>query len=213
MEPDPLIQLLKNRLDILILLGKMWDILYMEGSTPDIGIRRQHLIRIMLEEELGLKVTQSAPLEREWDLSIIINGKEIRYSLNTMERIGTLKVAWNGFPSIERARRFQFRYPILYVSGSRKDRRISIYVFDVNDLEELREKSGDSIWWIPKDITNPRGFGIKVNALRILMDMAREKGNHVEATYNPVDLSLIETRYWRLWYKMLKELIIWHNTN
>jgi hypothetical protein len=43
--------------------------------------------------------------------------------------------------------------------------------------------------------------------------MAREKGNHIEATYNPVDLSLIETRYWRLWYKMLKELIIWHNTN
>ncbi len=37
MESDPLIQLLKNRLDILILLGRMWDILYIEGSTPDIG--------------------------------------------------------------------------------------------------------------------------------------------------------------------------------
>ncbi len=35
----------------------------------------------MLEEELGLKVTQSAPLEREWDISIIINGKEIRYDI------------------------------------------------------------------------------------------------------------------------------------
>jgi hypothetical protein len=40
MESDPLVQLLKNRLDILILLGKMWDILYIEGSTPDIGIKK-----------------------------------------------------------------------------------------------------------------------------------------------------------------------------
>ena len=53
---DPLIQFLKNKPAVLDLLGRIWEILYLEGSTPDIGKRREHVIRVMLEEEFGLKV-------------------------------------------------------------------------------------------------------------------------------------------------------------
>ena len=103
---DPLIRLLRSKPDLVRLLGQMWDVLYIEGSTPDIGIRRQHLLCIMLEEELKLKVAKASPLGREWDISIIIEDEERKYSLKTTERISVIKVAWNGFPSIERARRF-----------------------------------------------------------------------------------------------------------
>jgi hypothetical protein len=185
----------------------MWDVLYIEGSTPDIGIRRQHLLCIMLEEELGLKVTQAPSLEREWDISIMIEGEERKYSLKTTERISVIKVAWNGFPSIERARRFQFKYPILYISGNRKEKKISIYVFEVNDLEGLKNEIGDSMWWIPKNETNPRGFGININALKILMTKAKEKGNFMEIEYQPVDLNIIKKKYWKTWYNALKKLI------
>jgi len=122
MSTDPLIQILKNKPEVLDLLGRIWEILYLEGSTPDIGKRREHVIRIMLEEEFGLKVNQAPPMEREWDFSIIIEGTERKYSLKTTEKITTVKVAWNGFPSLERARRFKFEYPILYVTGNRKER-------------------------------------------------------------------------------------------
>lgn len=204
---DFLIRLLKSKPDVLKLLGRMWDVLYIEGSTPDIGIRRQHLLCIMLEEELGLKVTQAPSLEREWDISIMIEGEERKYSLKTTERISVIKVAWNGFPSIERARRFQFKYPILYISGNRKEKKISIYVFEVNDLEGLKNEIGDSMWWIPKNETNPRGFGININALKILMTKAKEKGNFMEIEYQPVDLNIIKKKYWKTWYNALKKLI------
>jgi len=204
---DFLIRLLKSKPDVLKLLGRMWDVLYIEGSTPDIGIRRQHLLCIMLEEELGLKVTQAPSLEREWDISIMIEGEERKYSLKTTERISVIKVAWNGFPSIERARRFQFKYPILYISGNRKEKKISIYVFEVNDLEGLKNEIGDSMWWIPKSETNPRGFGININALKILMTKAKEKGNFMEIEYQPVDLNIIKKKYWKTWYNALKKLI------
>jgi len=204
---DFLIRLLKSKPDVLKLLGRMWDVLYIEGSTPDIGIRRQHLLCIMLEEELGLKVTQAPSLEREWDISIMIEGEERKYSLKTTERISVIKVAWNGFPSIERARRFQFKYPILYISGNRIEKKISIYVFEVNDLEGLKNEIGDSMWWIPKSETNPRGFGININALKILMTKAKEKGNFMEIEYQPVDLNIIKKKYWKTWYNALKNLI------
>jgi hypothetical protein len=186
----------------------MWDVLYIEGSTPDIGIRRQHLLCIMLEEELKLKVAQASPLGREWDISIIIEDEERKYSLKTTERISVIKVAWNGFPSIERARRFQFKYPILYISGNRKEKRISIYVFEVDDLEGLKNEIGDDMWWLPRRGTNPRGFGINTKTLKILMSKAKEKGNFMEIEYQPVDLNIIKEKYWKTWYNALKKLIL-----
>ena len=64
MSTDPLIQILKNKPEVLDLLGRIWEILYLEGSTPDIGKRREHIIRVMLEEEFRLKVNQAPPIER-----------------------------------------------------------------------------------------------------------------------------------------------------
>jgi len=205
---DPLIRLLRSKPDLVRLLGQMWDVLYIEGSTPDIGIRRQHLLCIMLEEELKLKVARASPLEREWDISIIIEYEERKYSLKTTERISVIKVAWNGFPSIERARRFQFKYPIIYISGNRKEKRISIYVFEVDDLEGLKNEIGDDMWWLPRRGTNPRGFGINTKTLKILMSKAKEKGNFMEIEYQPVDLNIIKEKYWKTWYNALKKLIL-----
>jgi len=71
--------------------------------------------------------------------------EERKYSLKTAEVVTTIKVAWNGFPSVERAHRFEFKYPILYVTGNRRKGKISIYVFDVDDLEKLKDDIGDSM--------------------------------------------------------------------
>ena len=208
MSTDPLIQILKNKPEVLDLLGRIWEILYLEGSTPDIGKRREHVIRIMLEEEFGLKVNQAPPMEREWDFSIIIEGTERKYSLKTTEKITTVKVAWNGFPSLERARRFKFEYPILYVTGNRKEGKISIYVFELDDLEKLKEEMGDDMWWIPKSGTNPRGFGLNAKSIKNLIEKAKEKGNFVEANYQHVDVNAIEEKYWKMWYNLLKKLAL-----
>lgn len=121
---DYIIQLLKSRPETLELLGRLWEILYIEGSTPDIGKRREHIIRTLLEMEFGLKVISAPPMERDWDFQVILDeNRRQSYSLKTTETITTLKVAWNGFPSLERARKFEFKYPILYVTANRKRKR------------------------------------------------------------------------------------------
>jgi len=205
---DPLIQLLRKKPWVLELFGRIWEILYIEGSTPDIGKRREHVIRVMLQEEFGIKVNQAPPMEREWDFSIIINNKERRYSLKTTENITTVKVAWNGFPSIERARKFQFKYPILYVTGDRKEKEISFYVFEPEDLDELKEELGDDMWWIPKSGTNPRGFGLNSRAVKRLINKATEKSNCIRTKYGPIDVSSMENKYWKNWYNVLKKLAL-----
>jgi len=206
---DPLIQLLRSNPEVLILLGKIWDILYIEGSSPDIGKRREHVIRILLEEEFGLRVTPAPPMEREWDFSVMIKGEEKKYSLKTTENITTLKVAWNGFPSMERAQRFEFKYPILYVTRTRtkEKKRIEVYVFEIDDLMKLKEEMGVSMWWIPSNKTNPRGFGIKTKAVRNLIEKAKAKGNFVVVDYRyNINIENIKERYWKMWYNMLKKL-------
>ncbi|RSN77411.1 hypothetical protein D6D85_02675 [Candidatus Methanodesulfokora washburnensis] len=207
-QTDPLVRLLKSRPDVLELLGRIWEILYIEGSSPDIGKRREDVIREMLREEFGLEVKSAPPTEREWDFSVIIEGKENKYSLKTTEDIAVIKVAWNGFPSIDRARKFQFKCPILYITGSRREREVSIYVFEIDDLEELREEMKDEMWWIPGGETNPRGFGIKAEAVRRLMEKARNKGNFVSVNYNPININIVKERYWRIWYNVLKKLAL-----
>jgi len=61
---DPLIHLLKNRLDALQLLGRIWDILYIEGNAPDIGKRRENVVKELLRKELGLTVKSAPATER-----------------------------------------------------------------------------------------------------------------------------------------------------
>lgn len=69
-----------------------------EGGTPDIGKRRENIIRAFLEIELGVKVISAPPMERDWDFQVVfIESGTQNYSLKTTENITTLKVAWNGF--------------------------------------------------------------------------------------------------------------------
>lgn len=206
MEIDPLIQILRERPGVLELLGRIWEILYIEGSTPDVGTRRQNVIQAMLREELGLEVKPSPSMERGWDFSVFIGGEERRYSLKTTEKVAIVKVAWNGFPSIVRARSFQFKHPILYITRNERRREVSAYVFDVKDIEELKMKMGDDMWWIPSSKTNPRGFGIKSEAIRKLIEKAKKKGNFVTVSYQPVDADSVREKYWKEWYAVLKRL-------
>ncbi|MDF2957840.1 MAG: hypothetical protein OD814_001462 [Candidatus Alkanophagales archaeon MCA70_species_1] len=88
---------------------------YFEGSSPDVGLRRQNFIRMALEKELGLEVEEAQPLERQVDLIVKTNDKKA-YSLKTMEKLrGDLKVSWNSYPSVERlkkaAENFKFEVP------------------------------------------------------------------------------------------------------
>jgi len=203
---DLIIKVLKKKPEVLELLGRVWEMLYIEGSTPDIGKRRENFIRMFLKKEFGLEVTPAPSMERKYDFEITINNEKRKYSLKTTESITTIKVAWNGFPSLERARKFKFEYPILYVTGDRSKKKISIYVFDVEDLEKLKEEMGDSMWWIPEEDTNPRGFGLSKRAVEKLMEIAKVKGNYIAWIYNPIDVNAIKERYWNEWYNLLKKL-------
>ncbi|MEM0202690.1 MAG: hypothetical protein QXR83_01855 [Archaeoglobaceae archaeon] len=138
--------LFKEKLETLELLGRIWDILYVEGGTPDIGKRREMVIRMLLEKEFNLEIIQAPPMEREYDFEAIIGGERRRYSVKTTEKVTTVKVAWNGFPSLERARAFEFKYPMLYVVGDRLSKKISVYVFDIEDLKSLKKEIGDAMW-------------------------------------------------------------------
>ncbi len=203
---DPLIRLFREKPEALELLGRVWEILYVEGSTPDIGKRREGFIRMLLEKEFGLEVAPAPSMEREWDFRVTIEGEERTYSLKTTETITTVKVAWNGFPSIERARKFEFKYPIIYVTGDRRQKVIAIYIFDLEDLKSLKEEMGDDMWWIPRRGTNPRGFGINKRAIERLMEKARTKGNYVSKEYHHIDVNAIRKEYWEGWYNLLKKL-------
>jgi hypothetical protein len=65
----------------------------------------------------------------------------------------------------------------------------------------------DSMWWIPKSETNPRGLRINIDTLKILMMKAKEKDNFMEIKHQPVDLNIIKKKYWKTWYNALKNLI------
>lgn len=186
----------------------MGDFVY-RGETPDIGKRRENLIRALLEMEFGLKVISAPPMERDWDFQVILDeNRRQTYSLKTTETVTTLKVAWNGFPSLERARKFAFKYPILYVTANRKEKEISVYVFEVEDLESLKMEIGDNIWWIPKSGTNPRGFGINTQSVELLIERAKAKGNAITRKYTPINMESLKREYWRRWYDLLKDLAL-----
>ncbi|MDW8359328.1 MAG: hypothetical protein RMK31_01935, partial [Candidatus Caldarchaeum sp.] len=162
---DELLGLLKAKTDVLKLLGQMWELLYIESKSPDVGIRRENLVRLLLRKEIGLEVEPAPPMERSWDFKVIIGEREKFYSLKTAEGPSAIKVAWNGFPSMQRARRHQFVHPILYIKNDRKRNEISVAVFDVSDLETVQREMGNAMWWMPRGGTNPRGFGISSRAV------------------------------------------------
>ena len=204
---DPLIKLFRQRIDTLELLGRVWELLYIEGNAPDVGKRRENFIKLLLRYEFGLEVESAPDTERSWDFKVKIGEQWYTYSLKTTERPTTVKVAWNGFPSWERAESFSFDYPILYVTGDRSAKRIDVYVFTPSLIDRVRTSMGRNFWWMPKGGTNPRGFGISTKAVRRLMEEAEKEGNHVGKKYTPVrDLRQAVEGYWEGWYNLLKKL-------
>lgn len=208
MTVDPLIKSLRERPDVLKILGSAWDILYIEGRAPDVGKRRENLLKLLFEKELGLKVSVAPSTERGWDISVTIGGEERRYSIKTSDQRGVIKVAWNGFPSIDKARKYEFKAPILYVIRERSENKISVFVFELEDIEKLRKELGDEMWWVPKSETNPRGFGLSNKAVEKLIDIVKEKGNCVSCTYKPVNIKNIVKDYWDGWYNLVKGLVL-----
>lgn len=207
MAVDPLIKLFRQRIDTLELLGRVWELLYIEGNAPDVGKRRENFIKLLLRYEFGLEVESAPDTERSWDFKVKIGEQWYTYSLKTTERPTTVKVAWNGFPSWERAESFSFDYPILYVTGDRAAKRIDMYVFTPTLIDRVRTSMGRNFWWMPKGGTNPRGFGISTKAVRRLMEEAEKEGNHVGKKYTPVrDLRQAVEGYWEGWYHLLKKL-------
>jgi hypothetical protein len=208
---DPLIRLLKTKPDVLKLLGRVWDILYIEGRGPEVGKRRENFIIQLLRREFNLQInTPESSVERGWDFSVVIEREERKYSLKTYEeqqgKPSTIKVAWNGFPSIEKARTLRFEHPILYILRDKTHNQIFVYLFEVTDLEELKKELGDNMWWIPRRNTNPRGFGINPKVIPILMQKAKQKGNFIFSTYPPIDINKVVEDYWGEWYNMLKKI-------
>ncbi len=204
---DPLIKLLKKKPDTLELLGRVWELLYIEGRAPDVGKRRENFIKLLLKYEFKLDVKSAPDTERKWDFRVKINGLWHTYSLKTTERPTTIKVAWDGFPSWERAESFSFEHPILYVTGDRESKRIDVFVFTSKLIERVRKEMGKNFWWMPTGGTNPRGFGIHTKAVRKLIEQAKLEGNHVGRHYKPIEeLEKTVEEYWKGWYHLLKKL-------
>ncbi|MEM2189589.1 MAG: ThaI family type II restriction endonuclease [Nitrososphaerota archaeon] len=205
---DPIIAILKGRPGALRILGGAWDIFYVEGRALDVGKRRENFFKLLLAKEFGLEVRSAPSTERGWDISVIIEGCERKYSIKTAEDTGTLKIAWNGFPSIERARTYRFEAPLLYIMRNRSENEVSVSVFDLDDIKRLRDRLGDNFWWIPRGGTNPRGFGLTGMAVKELLKAAKEKGNYVAVKYTPIDVEMVAADYWEGWYRLVKELAL-----
>lgn len=205
---DPLINLLRGKPEVLKLLGRVWELLYIEGRSPDVGKRRENFVKLLLEYELGLEVESAPDTEREWDFRVRIDSNWYAYSLKTSEGLSTIKVAWNGFPSWQRAESYEFKHPILYIERDRGRSEINVYVFSPSLIDQVRRSMGRSFWWMPGG-GNPRGFGISTNAIKLLMSKAREAGTYVSVKYDPIDdPEVFARKYWRGWYNLLKSLAL-----
>jgi len=217
---DPIITLFENRKDLVILLGRVWQLLYFEGSSPDVGKRRENFIVTMLRYDFNLQVEQAPDTEKDWDFNILINGQKRYYSLKTAEassRFPVIKVAWDGFPEKKRIINYNFKHNILYIQRIKRQNKIEIFVFDVHDLQQLKKESMKNdekfyeIWWVPKSGTNPRGFGLQCNAVARLVKQAKQRGNYVYAKYPPIsdeEFEKLKEAYFRGWYNILKELAL-----
>lgn len=187
------------------LIGVVWDLLYIEGRRPDVGVRREHFVRTILKKELGYHITTTPELDRQLDFLVEIEGKQHPISVKTLEKIGVLKVAWDGHPSRDRAEEFVFNIPILFLTRSGR----GFYLIDLDDIKQVRaELPFDDFWQTFEDRSgNPRGFGIKGRAVRGLMEIAEEKGNFVEVPFQEIAVDeKIKELYFNKWYNMLLEI-------
>lgn len=92
---------------------------------------------------------------------------------------------------------------------NRNKNEVSISVFDLDDIERLRNELGNNFWWIPKSETNPRGFGLTSIAVEKLLEAAKEKGNHITIEYTPIkNVERIVAEYWERWYHLVKDLVL-----
>ena len=210
---DLIISRFKSNERALEILGRAWEILYIEGSSPDVGKRREHFFRLLLEKEFDLKVIPAHSTAKEVDFYIVTKDGKVGYSLKTTEGISTIKLSWDSFPGLgerdilKKAEEYPFEYPIIYVQGDRKKKKIAIYVFESEDIELAKVKCKD-FWWIPKTGTNPRGYGISSKGVKFLIDMAKRKGNYVEKKYTPPNVEMLKDEYWAKWYSLIKELAL-----
>ena len=204
---DPLIRILKERYEVLELLGRVWELLYIEGRAPDVGKRRENFIKLLFKYELNLEIISAPDTERSWDFRIKLGNRWRTYSLKTSERPTIIKVAWNGFPSWERVESFTYEYPILYIVGDRSSKVIEVFVFSRKLIKKLRRELDKDFWWVPRRGTKPRGFGISSRAVRELMNEAKREGNYVSKKYKlAFDLETISEEYWKGWYNLLRRL-------
>lgn len=208
MDPDPLIRLMRSKVEALRLLGSAWDVLYVEGSALDVGKRRENFLKLLLRKEFNVEVREAASTERGWDFSVLIEGTERKYSLKTSDEVGIIKVAWDGFPSIEKAESYHFEAPILYVVRDRDRAEISLYVFELEDIEQVKKELGNDFWWIPRSGTNPRGFGLRTLSVKRLIELSKSKENYVSACYKPINPAEISSDYWEGWYQLVRRLAL-----
>lgn len=168
----------------------------------------------MLKKEFGLTIIQAPGTEREWDFKIIFkDGKERYYNLKTTEGYTTVKLAWDGFPTVDRILGFEFHYNILYVVGNKQEHTIEISIIDIDDLKEIQKKTTEKTlseyWWIPKSGTNPRGFGLNTKTVKSLVEKSKIKGNYIKTTYDPIPTSKIKKlkdKYFEEWYELIKRI-------
>jgi len=198
---DPLIALLRSQNKVLEFLAKGFKVLSDVIKTPDIGIRRQELFIATLKKHGVIEEIQEQ-LGREEDFYLISEARRQAYSLKTAKSVGIIKVAWNGFPSAERVKNFQFTCPIVYVTKE------GIYVFELNDIESVkREMKFDEFWWIPTG-GNPRGFGISKKAVEKLVTKAKEKDNYIPLpSIREITAQISRGDYLDAFYEMVKMLV------
>ncbi len=213
-QKDIIIHLFEDKMEYLKLLGRAWEVLYFEGHSPDVGKRRENFIIQMLKKEFGLNIEQAPDTEREWDFKIVFSNRSERYyNLKTTEGYTTVKLAWDGFPTIDRILNFEFHYNILYVVGNKQEHTIEMSVIDIEDLKEIQRKTTEETlseyWWIPKSGTNPRGFGLNTKTVKKLVDKAKLKGNYIKTGYEPIPPIKIEElrdKYFEEWYELIKRI-------
>jgi len=196
---DPLISLLKDRSDVVEFLAKGFKALGDVIRTPDIGMRRQELFIATLRR-LGVVKEVEEQLKREVDFYLKTSRGLKPYSLKTMKGVGTIKIAWNGFPSRERVESFEFTCPIVYITEK------GIYVFELEDIKSVKEEMEfNDFWWIPRRTTNPRGFGISKKAVEKLIERAENKGNYIPL--REISAEIRREDYLEAFYEMVKKLV------
>ncbi|WP_233185565.1 hypothetical protein [Thermotoga sp. SG1] len=198
-------------------MGEVWDVLYFEGNAPDVGKRRENFIVEMLRKEFPdeiLSVEQAPSKEKGWDIKVTFQSSLVkRYNLKTTEGFSSIKMAWDGFPSEERFLSFEFKSNLLYVA--KEGNKIKICVIDAETLNSLQREIKNNpsklreYWSIPKENTNPRGFGLRRRTVKKPVEKFKNRGNYVEVEHKPfTGKEKVESQkeYFENWYDLVKKI-------